>query len=258
MRPIRARGDFLLRAHRNALRLATVLVVAGLALWQFFTEAPLDVVHEPGATVRVQRAVDGDTLLLEDRSRVRLLGVDTPETKKPDWPVERFGPEAHEFTSGHVAGRHVRLEFDKERHDKYGRVLAYVYLDDWFLNEELIRAGLGKAETKYPYSETMKRRFRAAQREAQHERRGIWSIERETGKTKFSLSDCSTLFKRPKSARRSRVEAISELGFRISDYEAESCNPKSEINVARHCTRLRLAAKRCRPSLVRIAAHGWM
>ena len=170
----------------NLLRLAAVLVLAALAGWQFFTEAPPAAVHEPGTTVRVQRAVDGDTLLLDDRTRVRLLGVDTPETKKPDWPVEPFGPEAHDFTSQHVEGRKVRLEFDKERHDKYGRVLAYVYLDDWFLNEELIRAGLGRAITNHPYSESMKRRFRAAQREAQRERRGIWSIDRQTSKTRPS------------------------------------------------------------------------
>lgn len=168
----------------KALRFVTLLVLAALAAWQFLTQAPPDVVHEPGAIVRVQRAVDGDTLLLDDRTRVRLLGVDTPETKKPDWPVEPFGPEAHDFTSAHVEGRRVRLEFDKERHDKYGRVLAYVYLDDWFLNEELIRAGLGRAITNHPYSESMKRRFRAAQREAQHERRGIWSVERDANKTR--------------------------------------------------------------------------
>lgn len=170
----------------KTLRLATLLIVAALALWQYLTQAPPHVVHAPGAMVRVERAVDGDTLLLDDRTRVRLLGVDTPETKRPDWPVERFGPEAHEFTSTHVEGRRVRLEFDKERHDKYGRVLAYVYVDDWFLNEELIRAGLGRAITNHPYSETMKRRFRAAQREAQHQRRGIWSVEREPNTTSKS------------------------------------------------------------------------
>jgi micrococcal nuclease len=122
----------------------------------------------------VERAVDGDTLLLADHTRVRLLGVDTPETKRQDWPVEPFGPEAHAFTREHVERRNVRLEFDKERHDKYDRVLAYVYVDDWLLNEELIRAGLGRAITNHPYSETMKRRFRAAQDEARRERRGIW------------------------------------------------------------------------------------
>jgi len=158
-------------------RLVVVLVLGGLAAWQYFFPAqpavrpPL----EPGTTAKVLRAVDGDTLLMADHTRVRLLGVDTPETKRPDWPVEPFGPEAHEFTRAHVEGRVVRLEFDAERHDKYDRTLAYVYLDDWLLNEELIRAGMGRAITNHPYSEAMKIRFRAAQREAQQAHRGIWS-----------------------------------------------------------------------------------
>ena len=109
-------------------------------------------------------------------TRIRLLGVDTPETKRPDTPIQPFGSEAYEFSRDHVEGRYVRLEFDKERHDRYGRVLAYVYRDDWLLNEALIRAGLGRAITNHPYSESMKRRFRAAQRDARRERLGIWSL----------------------------------------------------------------------------------
>jgi micrococcal nuclease len=159
------------------LRLAAVIALALLAGWQYYSRGPAQPPpHEPGATVLVQRAVDGDTLLLADHTRVRLLGVDTPETKRPDAPVEPFGPEASEFTRRHVEGRIVRLEFDKERYDKYGRVLAYVYLDDWFLNEALLRAGLGRAITNHPYSESMKRLFKAAEGEARHARRGIWSL----------------------------------------------------------------------------------
>jgi micrococcal nuclease len=164
----------------TSLRFAAVVVLAILAAWQLFSRgrdaAPP---HEPGATALVERVVDGDTLLLADHARIRLLGVDTPETKRPDTPVEPFGPEASEFTRQHVEGRYVRLEFDKERFDKYGRVLAYVYLDDWFLNEALLRAGLGRAITNHPYSESMKRRFRAAEGEARRARRGIWSLASE-------------------------------------------------------------------------------
>jgi|SRR5579872_1608907 len=159
----------------TATRLAAVLLLALLALWRYFDEPARPVLHAQGAQVLVQRVVDGDTLLLADHTRVRLIGVDTPETKRPNTPVEPFGPEASEFTREHVEGRIVRLEFDKERHDKYERVLAYVYLGDWFLNEELIRAGLGRAITSHPYSESMKRRFRAAQHQAQREHLGIWS-----------------------------------------------------------------------------------
>jgi micrococcal nuclease len=158
-------------------RALLLVALAALVAWQyFFSDQPaVRPALEPGTTAQVLRAVDGDTLLLADHTRVRLLGVDTPETKRPDWPVEPFGPEAHEFTRAHVEGRAVRLEFDAERHDKYDRLLAYVYLDDWLLNEELIRAGLGRAITNHPYSEAMKRRFRAAEHEAKEAQRGIWS-----------------------------------------------------------------------------------
>ena len=110
--------------------------------------------------------VDGDTLLLRDGTRIRLMGVDTPETVKPDTPVEPWGPEASEFTRDFVAGGPVRLEFDRERTDRFGRHLAYVWVGNRMLNEELLRAGLARWEPGYHYSQAMKTRFRRAQREA--------------------------------------------------------------------------------------------
>ena len=158
------------------MRLVIVVALLALAVWHAaFDDRGPPPPLAPGPEALVERAVDGDTLLFADHTRIRLLGVDTPETKRPDTPVEPWGPEAHEFTRQHVEGRRVRLEFDKERFDKYERVLAYVYLGDWFLNEELIRAGMGRAITNHPYSEAMKHRFRAAEREARENRRGIWS-----------------------------------------------------------------------------------
>jgi len=127
--------------------------------------------------IRVERVVDGDTLLVGDHVRVRLIGTNTPETVKPDSPVEPWGPEASEFTKQFVAGGMVRLEFDGDRFDRHGRTLAYVWVGERMLNEELIRAGLGRFEPQYHYSENMKRRFAAAQSEAQAEHRGIWSTE---------------------------------------------------------------------------------
>jgi micrococcal nuclease len=125
----------------------------------------------------VKRAVDGDTLLLTNGNRVRLIGVDTPETKHPDLPDQPFGPEASEYTRNRVEGKRVRLEFDKEREDRFGRILAYVYINDALLNEELIRSGLGRAITHFPYSPAKKRLFRQAEQDAKRERRGIWSVE---------------------------------------------------------------------------------
>ena len=162
----------------TAVRWVAALVVIATGLWQAFFSDRHDPSRpiQPGETAFVERAVDGDTLLLEGHVYVRLLGVDTPETKRPNWPVEPFGAEAHEYTRSRVEKRQVRLEFDKERRDKYDRVLAYVYVDDSFLNEDLIRTGMGRAITNHPYSEAMKRRFRAAENAARRERLGIWSL----------------------------------------------------------------------------------
>ena len=126
---------------------------------------------------QVQRVVDGDTLLLTNKARVRLIGADTPETVKPDHFVEPFGPEATRFTRRFVdeGEGSVRLQFDRERLDKYGRFLAYVWVGELMLNEELIRAGLATAETGFRYSSSMKTRFRRAEDDARAAGRGIWA-----------------------------------------------------------------------------------
>ena len=126
-------------------------------------------------THQVRRVVDGDTLLLDNRARVRLIGADTPETVKPDHPVESWGPEATQFTEQFVAGREIRLQFDGPRKDKCGRFLAYVWVGDRMLNEELIREGLAKARTEFSYAESMKARFDAAEARARAAGRGMWS-----------------------------------------------------------------------------------
>ena len=132
----------------------------------------------------VGRCVDGDTLMVRfddgTTERVRLIGANTPETVKPNSPVEPFGPEASAFTKRRVeeAGGAVRLVADGDRRDKYGRRLAFVYLADSeiSLNEELTRQGLAKAQTQYRFSAEMKRRLEAAEDAARREKLGIHSL----------------------------------------------------------------------------------
>ena len=131
--------------------------------------------HCRRAQHHVVRVVDGDTLLVDPHARVRLIGVNAPETVKPDWPVEPWGPEASAFTKQFVSGGTVRLEFDDEPLDAYDRYLAYVWVDDRMLNEALLRAGLARFEPDFHYSSAMKRRFRQAQDEARRKHLGIWS-----------------------------------------------------------------------------------
>jgi micrococcal nuclease len=96
---------------------------------------------------RVVQVLDGDTIVVERGSyhdTVRLLGIDTPETHHPTKPVQCYGPEASAYTTSRLLGRLVQLEDDVERHDVYGRRLAYVHLDGDNFDEELLRRGYAR------------------------------------------------------------------------------------------------------------------
>lgn len=123
------------------------------------------------------RVVDGDTIVVDiegKQEKVRLIGVDTPETVHPSKPVEYFGKEASAFTKNMVEGKRVRLEYDWQKRDKYGRLLAYIYLEDGtFLNAEIIKRGYGFAYTKYPFKYLED--FRQYEKEARENLIGLWS-----------------------------------------------------------------------------------
>jgi micrococcal nuclease len=170
------------RAYRRSYRAYWIWPLAVIVvLWRIYAAPQL----QPGPDVleegvhQVQRVVDGDTLLLVNGARVRLQGIDTPETVMEDHPVEAWGPEASQFTKDFIAnsGGRVRLSFSLERRDRYDRFLAFVWNGETMLNEELVRAGLAEARLDYRYSATMKRRLAAAQEEAKRAGRGIWSIQ---------------------------------------------------------------------------------
>jgi micrococcal nuclease len=127
-------------------------------------------------TFKCTRVVDGDTIVVDYHGKlekVRLIGVDTPETVHPNKPVEYLGKEASNFTHALVEGKAVTLEFDWQQRDKYGRLLAYVYLQDGILiNKKIIEEGYGHAYTKYPFKYLDE--FRAAERRAQDAGKGLW------------------------------------------------------------------------------------
>ncbi|WP_299168485.1 thermonuclease family protein [uncultured Arthrobacter sp.] len=134
-------------------------------------------------TGQVVRVVDGDTVIVKISdvdTTVRLLNIDTPETKHPDKAVECFGPEATAFLAETLpAGTEVGLDFDVEREDQYGRTLAALFLEDRTLvNAEIARQGLGSAvifEPNEKYYDAVK----AAQEEAQQAELGVFSVDAE-------------------------------------------------------------------------------
>jgi micrococcal nuclease len=124
----------------------------------------------------VIRAIDGDTIEARVGGRnedVRYIGVDTPETVKPDTPVQCFGPRASAFNHQLVEGRRVRLVFGVERRDVYGRLLAYVYLGRRLVNASLVRRGLARSLT-IPPNDRLAPLFRRLELRAARRGRGLW------------------------------------------------------------------------------------
>ncbi len=131
------------------------------------------------ASARVLRVVDGDTIRVRlDNGgaveRVRYIGIDTPETVKPDTPVQCFGPQASERNHELVEGKRVRLVFDQEPRDVYGRLLAYVYVGDTFVNGELIDGGYARTLEIEPNT-SMAGELDRLEAAASTDGRGLWS-----------------------------------------------------------------------------------
>ena len=164
-------------------RLHATVLVAGLACTAcdtFDEPAPTTVVRgavEANATVDF--VIDGDTIdaIIDGREeRVRLIGIDTPETKKPDTPIECYGPEATAFTESLLpVGTAIRIERDTVNRDDFGRLLGYVYRaeDGIFVNYESIRQGFATPLSIEPNT-TYIDLFVAAARSAESDDVGLW------------------------------------------------------------------------------------
>jgi len=133
----------------------------------------------PAGSYRVVEFADGDTISVDmngKTERIRLIGVDTPETHDPRKPVECFGLAAADYTKKLIGDGPVRLEADSlsTNRDRYDRLLRYVYTSDNKLVEaEIIRGGYGFAYVSFPFSKLDE--FRAYEKEAREANRGLWS-----------------------------------------------------------------------------------
>ena len=165
-----------------------VVALVGVASYVWYKQAPVAMPQpsERSAYV-VSRVVDGDTIKLTSVERVRLIGVDTPEVHESDKlvrdarrigkdgdVVKRLGEKSSQFTRKMVDNKKVILKFDIKKTDRYGRLLAYVYLEDGtFINAEIIRQGYGQVMTIPPnvkYSDL----FLNLERQARQNKKGLW------------------------------------------------------------------------------------
>lgn len=128
---------------------------------------------------KVTRVIDGDTIDIEynnEIKRVRFIGVDTPETVNPNTEIEEYGKEASEFTKEKLTDKIVSLEFDVEKVDKYGRMLAYVYLDGIMFNKVLLEEGYAQVATFPPNVKYMDE-FIEIERNAREGNKGLWGLD---------------------------------------------------------------------------------
>jgi micrococcal nuclease len=130
-------------------------------------------------TATVVDVVDGDTIKVKlsngDQETVRFLLIDTPETVHPSKPVQPCGPEASAFTKKMLpAGKTVELELDVQERDRYGRLLAYVYVDGKSVQKALLAEGLAKVAV-YPPNVKYVDQYRAIEADAKEQKKGIWS-----------------------------------------------------------------------------------
>ena len=177
-----------------------VLVSCGGHQVDLTHQAPATLGSEPGGSerARVVRVVDGDTIVVEvvDRSegpgagdaafgeehRVRLIGIDTPESVKPNSPVECFGREASSAAEALLAGAEVTLVKDVEERDDFDRLLRYVYIGSEMANARLVVNGYATAYT-YPPNVRHSELFLQLERDARGDERGLWSPETCDGAT---------------------------------------------------------------------------
>lgn len=189
---------------RGSIALLTLVAVVLLRPWGLWEEGSGPAASE-WLSGRVVRAVDGDTLEVRlddgDVETVRVIGVDTPETVKPDTPVQCFGPQASAFEHRRTEGHRVRLLVGVEPRDAYGRLLAYVWVEGVglkgagangsgasrsglegaravprprFLEVELLRRGLARTLTFHP-NDRFAPRFEKVEREAARAGKGLWN-----------------------------------------------------------------------------------
>lgn len=156
----------------------TLFVAIGQQQGWFEAATETAVETQPGL-YQVTRFVDGDTIAVDMNGKtetIRMIGIDTPETHKPNAPVQCYGPAASAYVKNLVGSSKVRLEADPKstNRDRYERLLRYVYLPDGrLIAQESIKNGYGFAYTQFPF--TKSELFITSQEEARTQGRGLWS-----------------------------------------------------------------------------------
>jgi micrococcal nuclease len=162
-----------------AVSLAVFAIMYLGQTFNWFPAVSQEIVEEQPGQYTIARFIDGDTIAINMNGAtetVRMIGVDTPETHKPNTPVQCYGPAAAAYTKNLIGEQKVRLQADptNQNRDRYGRLLRYVYLpDNRLVQKEVIANGYGFAYTSFPFEK--KDEFIKAEQQADQAAKGLWS-----------------------------------------------------------------------------------
>ena len=161
----------------------------------------------------VRKIIDGDTVQLETGEIVRYIGVDAPEMFLREGGSEFFAREAAKYNKKLVLLKKVRLEFDAEKKDRSGRILAYVYVKNVFVNAELVKNGYARAAIKPPnvkYKDTLL----DLQKKAMEEEKGLWQEKKRDTESHYIGNKRTYVLHRPSCKLVLKIPEKSKIVFR--------------------------------------------
>jgi micrococcal nuclease len=161
----------------------------------------------------VSKVLDGDSIVLDTGEQVRYLGIDAPELGKQAGGPQFYAKEATAFNKQLVLLKKVRLEFDMERHDAYGRLLAYVFVKDLFVNAELVKRGYARATIKPP-NVKYKDLLIKYQKEAMSKEIGLWQEKKSDTASYYVGNKRTYVFHRPDCPYAAKIPEKNRIIFR--------------------------------------------
>lgn len=204
-------------------------------------EKPANAVPAGLIKATVESVTDGDTIKVDmdgKKETVRLILVDTPETKHPRTGVQPFGPEASAFTTEQLSGKEIQIEPGIEERDRYGRLLAYVYIGDKMFNKMLVEQGLARVAV-YPPNTKYLDEMKEIESTAKNKQLGIWSIENYVTEDGYKREEKEE----PAPARQPETKTVSEPELepvQEPDPTPESVEePTATYESYKNCTELR-------------------
>ncbi len=206
---------------RAAFPAFILTALAALGLWGCLAQGQATVTE-----ALVVEVADGDTVTLDTGHKVRLLGIDAPELEREGRPADFLAHKAKRVLTDLAQGKRVRLEYDRVKYDRYGRLLAFLFLmDGTDLSRELVRQGLARVYT-IPPNLRFREELLAAQREAIRARRGIWLEALKQDESFYLGNKRSLIFHRPSCPQGERTAKSNRVEFRsLTDAYLQGYSP---------------------------------